>query len=1196
MRNMRKLLAALLIAAMLLSLAVSVLAVGELTLSDADDMFFSEQSSGDLKSKPGTELKAEGKLYGFFLNAQNNAGFGDYDLASNKLTVYENTFPYYIYSGTYVMDDNGGAYYGTYNNGSNFVLARIDDIVTGDYEDLCTVPEQMLAMAVSYANNTVYAMSRSGYLYTVNVEQGVFKKHVRLTGTDDNPFVMTIDNNGDMYIVSLAGTLYTANITTGRCTYVGPTGIDPGAVQSMVYDYNTDTVYWFFYLMTNQSGVCTVDRETGATKVIGSLNSYEGLGVFSIPKEITLPDPVDITGITMEPTQLNLVGGQKEQLYTTVLPEDKYIADRSVTWTTTDASVAEISDAGIVTARHAGTATVTATTSDGKYSASCTVTVESAETHYRDLSDILNYAEYGNEGWVPYHTDENAYPFRPENASGVGTVAKSSNAGKPNTQSWVETVYPMHMTGGSSVSFDYRVNCASSDRLALYVNDTPVWSDTGDKNWDSYTYTVKKTGDYTFKWSYEKGSTGAYGLDAAMLVNIEYNILPAEELREITLTPASVNMLVNMTQQLEVGYVPANIENPNVTFVSDNTAVATVNAEGVVVSRSVGTANITVTSEDGAHTASTTVNVLAPSDVSKLNFTPVEVNNEYPFTLESNTAQYFDHNGTTKYAEAFSIDVKSGEAVIFTLKPGEKPIYDTLLLVYNKDFELVESNDDDGSYDMADGYSRIKFIPEEEGTYYIVATTVSSYLVDHGDAVLAVEGYEPVHVEGITVPGALTLGVGKYLRLNAALKPENTDFPGITYESSDPSVVTVDENGLMYGVKEGTAEVTATSVDGGYSGTCTVYVEKLPVPEPDGNIYAYNMNDLSGKTVPGFVKLNTAADTVELLMEDRSGYYAGVHRNGMLYGYSIEVTPSAYYINFTKIDTDDYTVQDVRKVNGKMMPIDMTYDPITDKVYASVINADTNGNNALAEINLDTGAVTVIARFGLAANNLLLHIEADAQGVLYGVTMEGKLYTIDKNSAQLNEVANLGTRSSYISTMSYDNNEKRIYWFPIESGYGYIVKFDPVTGKVERKTRFNGSNGYELTFGFNFSDPEALTHTVEFLGMNHELVATVTVVDGGAAKAPDMTREDGVPFGMWDSEFDRVVSDMTVQGYYVGDVNMNAQIDAGDATMMLRAVVGSGELTEDQAFLADANENSGIDAADATIVLRYIVGIGWTTK
>ncbi len=60
---------------------------------------------------------------------------------------------------------------------------------------------------------------------------------------------------------------------------------------------------------------------------------------------------------------------------------------------------------------------------------------------------------------------------------------------------------------------------------------------------------------------------------------------------------------------------PADATNQNVTWTSDNTAVATVSDAGLVTAVAVGTATITVTTEDGAHTATCAVTVTESSGV-----------------------------------------------------------------------------------------------------------------------------------------------------------------------------------------------------------------------------------------------------------------------------------------------------------------------------------------------------------------------------------------------------------------------------------------------------------------------------------------------------------------------------------------------------------------------------------------------------
>ncbi len=91
-------------------------------------------------------------------------------------------------------------------------------------------------------------------------------------------------------------------------------------------------------------------------------------------------DYTAVTGVTLSQTEASMiVGGETLTLTPTFTPSDASI--KTVTWTTSDASVATVAD-GVVTAKGAGTATITATatngtpddTSDDK-TATCTVTV-----------------------------------------------------------------------------------------------------------------------------------------------------------------------------------------------------------------------------------------------------------------------------------------------------------------------------------------------------------------------------------------------------------------------------------------------------------------------------------------------------------------------------------------------------------------------------------------------------------------------------------------------------------------------------------------------------------------------------------------------------------------------------------------------------------------------------------------------------
>ena len=82
---------------------------------------------------------------------------------------------------------------------------------------------------------------------------------------------------------------------------------------------------------------------------------------------------IHVTGITLNPTAAFLLVGKTLYLEADVEPAE--IANQSVTWSTSDDRVATVNPAGEVTAVAPGTATITVTTDDGRFTAECSVTV-----------------------------------------------------------------------------------------------------------------------------------------------------------------------------------------------------------------------------------------------------------------------------------------------------------------------------------------------------------------------------------------------------------------------------------------------------------------------------------------------------------------------------------------------------------------------------------------------------------------------------------------------------------------------------------------------------------------------------------------------------------------------------------------------------------------------------------------------------
>ena len=104
--------------------------------------------------------------------------------------------------------------------------------------------------------------------------------------------------------------------------------------------------------------------------------SYEG---FTDTFEVeVVSTSVPATGVSLDKTALSIAVGNSVTLTVTVTPVTA--TNPSVTWTSSDETVATVAN-GVVTAKKAGTATITATTVDGGFTATCTVTVTGAVDH-----------------------------------------------------------------------------------------------------------------------------------------------------------------------------------------------------------------------------------------------------------------------------------------------------------------------------------------------------------------------------------------------------------------------------------------------------------------------------------------------------------------------------------------------------------------------------------------------------------------------------------------------------------------------------------------------------------------------------------------------------------------------------------------------------------------------------------------------
>ncbi|WP_406033704.1 Ig domain-containing protein, partial [Treponema saccharophilum] len=95
----------------------------------------------------------------------------------------------------------------------------------------------------------------------------------------------------------------------------------------------------------------------------------------------TTGENVAVTGVSLSKTALALKAGNSETITATIEPANATTQD--VTWSSDNTGVAKVSD-GKITAVEEGEATITVTTKDGSFTATCTVTVEAI--HATDLT------------------------------------------------------------------------------------------------------------------------------------------------------------------------------------------------------------------------------------------------------------------------------------------------------------------------------------------------------------------------------------------------------------------------------------------------------------------------------------------------------------------------------------------------------------------------------------------------------------------------------------------------------------------------------------------------------------------------------------------------------------------------------------------------------------------------------------------
>lgn len=352
--------------------------------------------------------------------------------------------------------------------------------------------------------------------------------------------------------------------------------------------------------------------------LVHDLTNYKGdLLDFNYDEAPSVKVVVPVTGITVDKTATTIVKGATDKLTATLVPAD---ANGTITWSTSDSSVATVSSDGTVTAVKNGTATVTAKCGDLSAQTKVTVINPLKAITITGTTHSIKKGQTTQLGltYDPADTTDSVAATWTSSNTSVATVSKTGlvtalkdgsttiKATVGNVSSTYDiAVKEVKLTG---IKMEEKALIHKGDTKALTVEYTPA-DTTDDKTvaWSSSDSTVASVDNNGIVTAVKPGSAvitakvGNYQATCAVTVDAP--------LKEIVPEKAIIDMVKKQTANIAYSVVPADTtDSKDVTYTSSDETVATVNSDGKVTAKKAGQATVTITGANGIK-ATVTVNV-----------------------------------------------------------------------------------------------------------------------------------------------------------------------------------------------------------------------------------------------------------------------------------------------------------------------------------------------------------------------------------------------------------------------------------------------------------------------------------------------------------------------------------------------------------------------------------------------------------
>ena len=307
--------------------------------------------------------------------------------------------------------------------------------------------------------------------------------------------------------------------------------------------------------------------------------------------------------------------------------------------------------------------------------------------------------------------------------------------------------------------------------------------------------------------------------------------------KSIELDVTNKIMEIGETFSLNYNLLPENATNKSVIWTSSSSNVASVDENGNVLAKSSGSAIITASSDDGSKVSDKcTIRVNAPTkkdwelitNVSDLQAGDVIVlaySDKGVTAGEMKTgsnAQYLGAKASTFSNDKQTITLLSEDTLAFTL--GKSDHYWTLK---NESGSLLGATSaknlswDSGTttWNITIGSNGNATITNTNSNCGIIYYNISSPRFTTYTSIQALpqiyrgQTAEPIYPTSIEIVGKTDLAIGETYQYYVNFAPLDTNQKDVVWESDNTSVASVSKDGVVSGLKEGTATITVTTFD-----------------------------------------------------------------------------------------------------------------------------------------------------------------------------------------------------------------------------------------------------------------------------------------------------------------------------------------------------------------------------------------------